>query len=129
MPEILLGKPRETLSYLERQQKVAEAQGLIYRLIELSLAEAQARKALGEDQQCFKLLERALNLGESTGCLRVFDQGPALTHLLKEAAHRGIARDYIEQIINTIGTSSGFEHRADASSLRQGRESWPGDIE
>jgi LuxR family maltose regulon positive regulatory protein len=101
--QILLGKAGETLSYLEQQQRLAEAQGLIYRLIELSLAEAQARKALGEDQQCFMLLEHALSLAQSTGCLRVFDQGPALTSLLKEAANRGIVRDYTEQIMKTIG--------------------------
>ena len=109
--EILLGKPGETLSYLERQQKAAEVQGLNHRLIELSLAEAQARKALGDEQHCFKSLERALNLAEPTGCLRVFDQGPALTSLLKEAAKRGIARDYAGQIIKTIGTSSGIDQR------------------
>ena len=101
--QILLGKAGETLSYLERQQKVAEAQGLTFRIIELSLAEAQARKALGEDQPCFMSLEHALSLAQSTGCLRVFDQGPALTSLLKEAAKRGIVRDYAEQIMKTIG--------------------------
>ncbi len=106
--KILLGKPEETLLYLERQQSVAETQGLTYRLIELSLAEAQVRKALGEDRRSFESLERALKLARSAGCLRVFDQGPALAHLLEETAHRGIARDYIEHILKTIGTSTGL---------------------
>jgi len=105
---ILLGKPEETRSYLERQQRVAETQGLTHRLIELSLAEAMARRALGEDKQAFKSLERALTLANSAGCIRVFDQGPALAGLLEEAAHRGIARDYVEQIMRTIGTSPGL---------------------
>jgi LuxR family maltose regulon positive regulatory protein len=105
--QILLGKARETLTYLEQQQSVAEAQGLKYRLIELWLAEAQARKALGEDQRSFELLDRALKLAQSSGCLRVFDQSPALISLLEEAARHGIARDYIKQIIKIIGASAG----------------------
>lgn len=104
--QILLGQPERALSYLERQQRVAEAQGLAHRFIELSLAEAQARKASGEDQQSFRLLERALKLAKSSGCLRVFDQGPALVRLLEEASRRGIARDYVEQIMNAIGDSA-----------------------
>jgi LuxR family maltose regulon positive regulatory protein len=106
--ESLLGKAAETLPYLERQLGVAEAQGLTHRLIELFLSEALARKALGEDNRSLELLERALNLGESTGCLRVFDRGPALADLLQEAAHRDIARDYVEKIIKAIGTSAGL---------------------
>ena len=102
---ILLGKPDDPLSYVERQKRVAEAQGLTYRLIELSLAEAQARKALGEEQRSFELLERALKLARLAGCLRVFDQGPALIRFLEEAGRRGIERDYVEQIVNTIGSS------------------------
>jgi LuxR family transcriptional regulator, maltose regulon positive regulatory protein len=111
--QVILGKPEETLSYLERQQSVAEAQDLRYRLIELSVAESQARKSMGADQLCFQALERALKLAQSTGCLRVFDQGPALNHLLKEASHRGICRDYIERIMKTIGSSlnSGAERQ------------------
>ena len=111
--QILLGKAGETLSYLEQQQRVAEAQGLIYRLIELSQAEAQARKALGDDQGSFKSLERALELAKSTGCLRVFDRGPALNRLLKEAAHIIIDRDYVAKIMNIIGASprSGLKQR------------------
>ena len=103
--QILLGKAEETLSYLKRQMDVAEDQGLIYRVIELSLAEAQARKALGEDHRSFEQLDRALKLAKSAGCVRVFDQGLALARLLREAARKGIARSYVEQILATIGTS------------------------
>jgi LuxR family maltose regulon positive regulatory protein len=106
--QILLGRPEETTSYLERQQTVAETQGLTHRLIELSLAEAQARKALGEDQLSFRSIERALKLAESTGCLRVFDQGPALARLLEEAARCGIAPGYIKKVMETIRTPSGL---------------------
>ena len=103
--QILLGKAGDTLSYLKQQMDVAEAQGLIYRLIELSLAEAQARKALGEDQRSFELIDHGLKLAKPVGCVRIFDQGPALARLLREAARQGIARDYIKQILAVIGAS------------------------
>lgn len=105
--KVLMGKPEETLSYLGRQRRVAEEQGLVHRLIELSLAEAQARKAMGEDQRAFQLLEHALTLAQTAGCLRVFDQGPALTRLLKEAAHHGIDRGHVEDILRAIDASPG----------------------
>jgi LuxR family maltose regulon positive regulatory protein len=100
--QIFLGKASETLSYIEKQRKVAEAQGLKYRLIELYLAESQARNILGQKQQSSNLIESALNLGKACGCLAVFNQGPALSNLLKEAAQAGIAPDYIRQIMDTI---------------------------
>jgi LuxR family maltose regulon positive regulatory protein len=103
--QILLGKAGETLSYLKRQMDVAEAQGLTCRVIELSLAEAQARKTLGEDQRSFELLGRALKLAKTAGCVRIFDQGLALARLLREAARQGIASGYVAQILAIIGTS------------------------
>jgi LuxR family transcriptional regulator, maltose regulon positive regulatory protein len=116
--QLVLGKAGETLPYLERQLKVAEAQDLTHRVIELSLTEAQARKALGEDHRSFQLLERALNMAATSGCLRVFDQGPALARLLEEAAHRGIARDYVERIIEAIDTSRGVgSHQQETTVL------------
>jgi ATP/maltotriose-dependent transcriptional regulator MalT len=114
--QILLGKPEDTLSYLERQKNVAEAQGLTYRLIELSLAEARVRKALGEDQRSFELLDRALNLARSTGCVRVFDQGPALTSLLEEATNHVVTRDFIKQIAKTISVASSVEQQTQVLS-------------
>jgi len=102
--QIFLGTPENTLSYLERQQNIARAQGLTYRLIELSSAEAQVRKALGEDHHAFDLINQALNIARSSGCLRVFDRGTALTDLLEEAARHGIAREFAGQILRMLKT-------------------------
>ena len=105
--QILLGRPEKTLAYLERQLAAARSQGLTHRLVELSLKEAQARMALRDERRSFELLERALELAGSAGCLRVFDQGPALAGLLGEAAGRGLARGYVEQVLEMIGASPG----------------------
>jgi LuxR family transcriptional regulator, maltose regulon positive regulatory protein len=105
--QIVVGQPAETLYYLERQQKVAEAQGLTLRRIELSLAEAQASQALGDERRAMAALGRALRLAEPAGCLRIFDQGPALRRLLEEAARRGIAREYIARIRQALAATPG----------------------
>ena len=86
--QIALGNPKAATSYLARQLDLADAHGLTNRVIELSLLEAQARRAEGDNQRARLALERALAAAQPEGYVRIFDQGPALTRLLVEAARR-----------------------------------------
>jgi LuxR family maltose regulon positive regulatory protein len=106
---ILLGKPEETLLYLERQQKLAEAQGLVHRLIELYLAESLARRTLKEDKRSYEMLGHALAQAKAAGYLRIFNLGPEFVPSLKEAVIRGIVPSYTELILKTIGSVPGFD--------------------
>jgi LuxR family maltose regulon positive regulatory protein len=72
-------------------------------VIELSLLEAQIRRAEGDEKMIWAALERALAAGQPAGYLRNFDQGPALTRLLVEAARRGIWPEYVGQILAVVG--------------------------
>ena len=51
-------------------------------------------------------MERALALAQPEGYVRSFDQGIALTRLLKEAAARGLFHDYIDHLLAC------FDHEA-----------------
>jgi LuxR family maltose regulon positive regulatory protein len=101
--QIALGKAQAARLCLRRQFDLAEAHGLTNRVIELSLLQALAGRAEGDDKRTWGALERALVAAEPEGYIRLFDQGAALTRLLVEAAKRGIARDYIARILAAIG--------------------------
>jgi LuxR family maltose regulon positive regulatory protein len=117
--QIATGKAQAALAYLTRQLDLAQAHGLTGRVIELSLLEAQAWRADGDSERAWTALERALGLAQPEGFLRIFDQGTAFTHLLAEAARRGICREYIDQILVAIGTQ-------EAAGV--GRDGEPGQI-
>jgi LuxR family maltose regulon positive regulatory protein len=111
--QLAIGNTRAVWPYLERQIDLAEAHGLLNRVIELSLLEAQASRVEGGNQHTWEALERALVAAQPEGYLRIFDQGASLTRLLVEAADRGIARgkfrDYIGQILAVIGTPKSLD--------------------
>jgi ATP/maltotriose-dependent transcriptional regulator MalT len=115
--QIATGNAQAALPYLTRQLDLSQAHGLSTRIIELSLLKAQALRANGDRASAWTVLERALALARPEGFVRIFDQGAALTHLLVEAAQRGICREYIAQILAAIGA------REAAGS---GREAEPG---
>jgi LuxR family maltose regulon positive regulatory protein len=101
--QIATGNQWAALRYLERQLGQASAHGLTNRVIELSLLEAQAWRAEGDDLRSRQALQRALSAAQPAGYLRIFDQGPDLARLLAEAAGDGISRDYIRCILDAIG--------------------------
>jgi LuxR family maltose regulon positive regulatory protein len=103
--QIALDNGQAARPILERQLALAEAHGLSQRVIELSLLEAELESKAGEDtNRTWQALERALTAAQPAGYLRIFDQGPALTRLLVEAARRGICPAYIEQILAVVET-------------------------
>jgi LuxR family maltose regulon positive regulatory protein len=101
--QLAIGKAQVVTSYLARLLDLAEAHGLTTRVIEISLLEAQTRQAVGDDQHARAALKRALSAAQHEGYVRIFDQGPALTQLLVEAAQRGMFKEYIEHILAAIG--------------------------
>ncbi len=101
--EIAVGKAQVARIYLKRQLELALANGLANRVIELSLLEAQAWQAEGNDQRSWDALERALAAAQPEGYISIFDQGAALTRLLIEGVRRGISPEYIGQILASIG--------------------------
>jgi LuxR family maltose regulon positive regulatory protein len=104
--QIVIGNTQAARSILERLLDLAESQDLTNRVIELSLlvAELEAKAGQAEDgnQRMWAALERALMAAQAEGYVRIFDQGPALTRLLIDAARRGMSKDYIERLLSAI---------------------------
>lgn len=101
--ELALGNAQAVTPYLSRQLDLAVAHGLQERVIELSLLEALACRA-GGDQLCARRgLEAALAAAAPAGHVRIFDQGPALARLLVEAVQSGVSPEHLGRILAAIG--------------------------
>ncbi|MBE0695443.1 MAG: hypothetical protein IH586_00815, partial [Anaerolineaceae bacterium] len=100
--QIILGRTAEALLVLQPMLDVALEHNLNHRVIELSLLQAQAYYVQAQKERAWKLLRLALSLADNEGYLRLIDQGPILIHLLREAAQRGVAPDFIRRNLESI---------------------------
>jgi LuxR family maltose regulon positive regulatory protein len=122
--QIAIGKAQAVRSYLEQQLDLASTHGLTNRVIELSLLEAQAWRAQGEDKRTWAAFERAFVAAQPEGYLRIFDQGAALNRLLGEAASRGISRNYIGQILAVVAMPTTLDTGREGDAAQLGRASY-----
>ncbi len=99
--QIAAGTGETTRWHLQRQLELAQANGLVTRVIELSLLEAEL-EAQDNPERSWAALKRALRLARAEDRLRIFDQSQALAHLLREALHREIEPDFVGQILSVI---------------------------
>lgn len=97
-----LNWPDKALPLLESQETSLEEQGrrVSRRMIEVQLLRALALQALDRTDQAMASLERALSIAEPGGFVRTFvDEGEQMALLLRQAASRGIAPEYVGQLI------------------------------
>jgi LuxR family maltose regulon positive regulatory protein len=103
---IAQGKPTEALSLLGRLLESAEAAGRMGRVIEILALQALAFYAQGDRTAAMKALDRALALAEPEGCIRLFaDEGEPMAALLRQAAARGVAVEYIAKLLRALSPS------------------------
>ncbi|MCJ7700561.1 MAG: LuxR C-terminal-related transcriptional regulator, partial [Anaerolineales bacterium] len=90
----------DALNLLDDLLEMAESNGWGNKVIEILTLQALAFEGCGDTAQAMTMLERALNLAEPEGYIRTFvDEGPPMAHLLYEALSRGIAPDYVQQLL------------------------------
>jgi len=83
---------------------MTEAAGAMSYVIETLVLQALALQAQGKDDQALTVLERALSFAEPEGYLRTFiDEGAPMAALLRTAASRGIALDYVSKLLAAFG--------------------------
>ena len=93
----------EALDLLDQLLELAENNGWGSKVIEILILQALAFQVKGDTDQAMARLERALNLAEPEGFIRTFvDEGPPMAHLLYEALSRGIAPDYVRQLLGAF---------------------------
>ena len=90
---------------LVRLLEAAELGGRQAKQIELQLLQALVWQAGGAHEQAQAALAAALAAGEADGYVRLFaDEGEAIVPLLRGALARGIAPDYVRQLLAACGS-------------------------
>jgi LuxR family maltose regulon positive regulatory protein len=93
-------KLEEAHSLAERIYQITQDIGRRQTELEALILLALVFFAKGESDQALVHLEKTLTIGEPEGFIRIFlDEGPPMAHLLYEALSRGIAPDYVRQLL------------------------------
>jgi LuxR family maltose regulon positive regulatory protein len=106
------GKLDEALAVLRPLLQMAEAGGWTMFVIEILALESLALQALGAADQAMLCLQRALSLAEPGGFVRLFvDRGAPMVRLLRQAASRGTAPDYVRKLLEAFGVGQALPPR------------------
>ncbi|MBE9070865.1 hypothetical protein IQ260_29960 [Leptolyngbya cf. ectocarpi LEGE 11479] len=93
------------IELLTRLLKTAETEERIGSIIEVLITQALAYEAKGDLAGAIVPLERALNLAEPEGYVRIFaEHGELMAQLLREAMTRGSTPTYTEWLLTTLET-------------------------
>jgi len=94
------GRPDEALPLLEPALAMAEQQGRHEGVLKIEILRAVAFQVRGDVAQAMACLEHALSLAEPGGYVRAFvDEGEPMRELLRQAASRGIAPEYVSKLL------------------------------
>ena len=114
MPSRQRDRLDEASRLLERLLETADGAGADGYAIEVLVLQAVTCQARGDRSKALASLTRALALGEAEGSIRTFvEAGPPMMDLLKEAAVRGTAVDYVAQLLTAF-------RKEDATTLSTG---------
>jgi len=110
--QIALGHFQDASLFISPALEDAKEQGLVFRLIELSIALALVRDGQGKSSAALDELEKALEIGERYGYAQVFDDSPQLDRLLQKAAERKIHPQYARELLTTFQSWRGKRESA-----------------
>jgi LuxR family maltose regulon positive regulatory protein len=100
---IAQGRLNEASRLLQRLFEAAEAGERTSKMIEILILKALAYNSQGDIPRALVSLEHALTLAEPEGFIRIFvDEGPLMARLLYEALSRGIAPDFVRQLLGAF---------------------------
>ena len=100
--QICLGHPEIAAVFVGPALKSAKEHGLFFRISELSITQALIFDGLGNPAAAMTELENALEIAETFGYTRIFDDGPDLDRLLNRAIERKGHSQYIRQLMATF---------------------------
>jgi LuxR family maltose regulon positive regulatory protein len=96
--------PTAALAVLEPVRQQAEARDWADKRLQAMVLQALAHHAAGADEKAVQQLDEALTLAAPGGLIRLFvDEGPLLAALLREAAAKGVALTYVQQLLAAFG--------------------------
>ena len=100
--QITLGHFQDASIFIGPALEDAKKQGLLFRVIELSIALALAHDGQGNPSAALDELEKALEIGDRYGYAQIFDDSPQLDRLLQKAAETKIHPQYARQLLSTF---------------------------
>ncbi|MCB9450252.1 MAG: LuxR family transcriptional regulator [Anaerolineaceae bacterium] len=90
----------EAISLLQRILTAAEAGGRTARIVEIQILRSLTYQERGDMDHAVAALEQSLGLAEQGGFIRIFvDEGPLMANLLYKTLERGIATEYVCQLL------------------------------
>ena len=93
----------EALPVLDQVLRASEKTQATARVLSALVLEAMVFEAQHKTDLALNALQRALLLGEPRGYVRIFvDEGAPLGNLLRQAAARGIAIEYVERLLTAL---------------------------
>jgi LuxR family maltose regulon positive regulatory protein len=99
----LLDRALELLAWLLNITAVA---GAMFHVVKILTLQALALQALGRVDEALAALTRAFSLAEPEGYVRTFiDEGAPMGELLRQAAARGIALEYVGKLLAALEVS------------------------
>ncbi len=97
--QISLGHPEKAAIFVGPALKNAKEQGLFFRIAELSITQALIYDVLGNHSAALEELETALEIAETYGYGRLFDESPELDKLLNRAVDKKIHSQFITRLM------------------------------
>jgi LuxR family maltose regulon positive regulatory protein len=107
------------IALLGRLLRAAEEGGRTGTVVELLVLMALALQKVADDGGALAALQRAVALAEPEGYVSVFvDAGEAMADLLEALAKQGSASDYVDRLLESVGTET---HETEAQGARTRR--------
>lgn len=100
--QIALGRFKEASTFVGPALESAEERGLFFRVAELSIAQALIHDGQSNPSAALETLGKALQISETCGYTRFFDDGPELDRLLEQAAEKKIHAKYARQLLKSF---------------------------
>jgi LuxR family maltose regulon positive regulatory protein len=115
---LLQRKPSKALELLDSMRQSAEPAGRMGTVIEIFVLLALAFWNLDVKDEALVSLEKALQLAEPEGYVRIFvNEGATIARLLSQASDRGITPHYTRQLIESINAEIGVKPLSQKSPL------------
>jgi LuxR family maltose regulon positive regulatory protein len=100
--KIALGHFQDASTFIDPALQTARECGLLFRVAELSIAQALIHDGQGNLSEALEELGMALEISETYGYTRFFDDGPELDRLLQKATERKVHASYARQLLTTF---------------------------
>jgi ATP/maltotriose-dependent transcriptional regulator MalT len=110
--QIALGHFREASTFVLPALATARARGLLYRVAELLILQTLIHNGQGNSSAALDEFGQALEISETCGYTRIFDDGPELDKLLRQAAERKIHAKYVKGLLASIQSIRGNRRTA-----------------